>query len=67
MKPEGLSYEDDYRGNAVAGMFVEGRAEIRFHSAFPEKPIHNLWNQLLAAPDCAGLSTGRPTYQNRAI
>jgi hypothetical protein len=67
VKPEGLSYEDDYRGNAVAGLFVGSRAEIRFHSAFSEERISNLWSQFLAAPECAGFSSGRPTYQNRAI
>ena len=67
VKPEGLSYEDDYRGNAVAGLFVGGRAEIRFHSAFSEERIRNLWRQFLASPECAGLVPGRPTYQDRTI
>lgn len=67
VKPEGLSYEDDYRGNAVAGLFVGGRAEIRYHAAFSEERIRNLWHQFLAAPECAGLAIGNPTYQGRAI
>ena len=67
VKPEGLSYEDDYRGNAVAGLFVSGRAEIRFHAAFSEERIRNLWRQFLTAPECAGLAIGNPTYQGRAI
>ena len=67
VKPEGLSYEDDYRGNALAGLFVGGRAEIRFHSAFSEERVRDLWSQFLAAPECGGLSPGRPTYQGRAI
>jgi len=67
VKPEGLSYEDDYRGNAVAGLFVSGRAEIRFHSAFSEERIRNLWRQFLAAPECAGFTIGSPTYQGKKI
>lgn len=67
VKFAGLSYEDDYLGNAVAGMIVQGRAEIRFHSAFSDERIRNLWLQVLAAPECAGLPLGRPTYQNRPI
>ena len=67
VKPEGLSYEDDYRGNAVAGLFVSGRAEIRFHAAFSEERIRNLWRQFIASPECAGLAIGNPTYQGRAI
>jgi len=30
-KLEGLSYEDDYRGNALAGIVSPPRVEIRFH------------------------------------
>lgn len=67
VKPEGLSYEDDYRGNAVAGLFVGGRAEIRFHSAFSEERVRNLWSRFLAAPECSGITIGRPTYQGRII
>ena len=33
-KSHGLSYEDDYRGNAVAGIVMPERVEIRFHKAF---------------------------------
>jgi len=46
MKVPGLSYEDDYRGNAVAGLIISGRVEIRFHSAFSDNRIRNLWTQV---------------------
>ena len=48
VKAHGLSYEDDYRGNAVAGLITSGRVEIRFHSAFSDNRIHNLWTQIKA-------------------
>lgn len=67
VKTEGLSYDDDYRGNAVAGLIVGGRAEIRFHAGFSEERICNLWSQFLAAPECAGISPERPTYQGWTI
>lgn len=67
VKPEGLSYEDDYRGNALAGLIVGGKPEIRFHSAFSEERVRKLWCQFLAAPESTGLPLERPTYQGRAI
>jgi hypothetical protein len=36
MKLEGLSYEDDYRGNALAGVVAPERVEIWFHKAFSD-------------------------------
>jgi hypothetical protein len=31
IKSHGLTYEDDYRGNTMAGTFGSGRIDIRFH------------------------------------
>jgi hypothetical protein len=43
IKVPGLSYEDDYRGNAVAGLLIGDQVEIRFHSAFSDQRISLLW------------------------
>lgn len=67
VKPEGLSYEDDYRGNALAGLIVGGKPEIRFHSGFSDERVRGLWLCLLASPECAGLRLGMPTYQGRRL
>lgn len=67
VKPGGLSYEDDYKGNALAGLIVSGKPEIRFHSAFSDDRVRNLWHQLRSAPECAGLPIGNPTYQGRPL
>ena len=67
VKPEGLSYEDDYKGNAIAGLIVSGKPEIRFHSAFSDERVHNLWHQLRSAPECAGLPIENPTYHGRHL
>ena len=32
VKINGLSYEHDYRGNAVAGLVMKDRLEVRFHT-----------------------------------
>ena len=46
-KSDGLSYEDDYKGNAVAGIISREQVEIRFHAAFSDNRILNFWTLLL--------------------
>lgn len=36
MKVYGLSYEDDYKGNALAAMLSPNRVEIRYHAGFTD-------------------------------
>jgi len=63
IKLANLSYEDNYKGNAVAGIIVSGKPEIRFHSEFPDIKILLLWKKLeLEVP-----SIPFPTYQGRRI
>ena len=65
IKTHGLSYEDDYRGNAVGGLISPERVEIRFHSAYSETHIRTLWARVLAVPDIAQAALGPPYYQGR--
>jgi len=67
IKAGGLSYEDDYKGNALAGLFVGGKAEIRFHSAFSDDRVRNIWREFRGSPECVGLPVGSPTYQGRNL
>lgn len=67
MKTAGLSYEDDYRGNAVAGIVTPERVEIRFHRAFSDERIRHLWSRMLAVPEIAEARLGRLYYQGREI
>ncbi len=66
-KSHGLSYEDDYRGNAVAGMVMPERVEIRFHKAFSDDHIRTIWRRALSSPELAGAKLGRLYYQGREI
>ena len=66
-KFEGLSYEDNYRGNAVAGLICEQRVEIRFHSGFSDERIRNLWSRVLTIPEVARARLGPLYYQGREI
>ena len=67
IKMAGLSYEDDYRGNAVAGLVTSGRVEIRFHSAFSDERLRSLWSRVLAVPEVARAGLGSVYYQGREL
>ena len=67
IKVEGLSYEDDYRGNALAGLLTSERVEIRFHSAFSEEHVRSIWSRASKIPEIARAGLGRLYYQGRAI
>jgi len=67
VKLEGLSYEDDYRGNALAGLVTPERVEIRFHRVFSDEHVRNLWSRVLAIREVAGAGLGRVYYQGREI
>ena len=66
-KAHGLSYEDEYRGNAVAGLVMPGRVEIRFHKAFSDERIRSLWRGVLASPELAKARLGQLYYQGREM
>jgi hypothetical protein len=66
-KSHGLSYEDDYLGNAVAGIVMPDRVEIRFHKAFTDDRIRAIWRRVLSRPELAGASLGQLYYQGRVI
>lgn len=67
MKVPGLSYEDDYRGNAVAGLVLEGRVEIRFHRAFSDARIKSIWGRVMANAEIAKASLERVYYQGKEL
>jgi len=66
-KTDTLSYEDDYRGNAVAGVVTGARVEIRFHSAYSDERIRSLWSRVKAIPEVAKAGLGPLYYQGREI
>jgi hypothetical protein len=67
IKLHGLSYEDDYRGNAVAGIFRLGIVDIRFHRDFSDERIRTIWSQLRSEPTLAFLKSWALFYQGRRI
>ncbi len=67
VKSDGVSYEDDYRGNAVAGIVSPGRVDIRFHKSYSDERIRMLWRRVLGMGELVGRSFGTLYYQGREI
>ena len=67
VKAEGVSYEDDYRGNALAGLVKPDRVEIRFHQVYSDERVRNIWASVLKNPELAGISLGPVYYQGRQL
>jgi hypothetical protein len=67
VKTHGLSYEDGYRGNAVAGLVTQERVDIRFHKAFSDERIRGIWFRVSIIPEIAKARLGRLYYQGREI
>jgi hypothetical protein len=66
-KAPGISYEDDYQGNALAGTLFADRIEIRFHRGFSEAQVANLLATLASQPGLSLLQNCQATYQGRAV
>ncbi len=67
MKAAGISYEDDYKGNALAAMLRRDAIEIRFHQGFRDADVARIVESLLALPEFAPMRAAHVTYQGRAI
>lgn len=67
MKAEGISYEDDYRGNALAAMLRRDAIEIRFHRAYDDRAVTRIVSRLLTMPELACLAKAQVTYQGGPI
>lgn len=66
-KCPGMSYEDDYRGNALAGLVLPDHVELRFNKDFPDARVQAMWRSVLSSPELAGARLGQLYYQGRLI
>lgn len=66
-KMPGISYEDDYRGNALAAMLCPGKIEVRYHEMFSDENVRTLLDALFAEPELFDLVDWELTYQGRRI
>jgi len=67
MKFPGISYEDDYKGNALAAIIKPGCLEVRYHKDFSDNRVRAIWSLVRAEPSVAFLHNWRIFYQGRAI
>ncbi|HYG36868.1 MAG TPA: hypothetical protein VEC99_18895, partial [Clostridia bacterium] len=67
VKSHGLSYEDEYRGNALAGTFGSGRIDIRFHRDFSDEHVRNIWSRVCAQIELTFLKPWPAFYQGRRL
>ncbi len=66
-KAIGLSYEDDYRGNALAAMLAPGRIEVRFHRDFADARVTHILDGLLVQEPVAFMRDWSRLYQGRPV
>ena len=67
VKLAGLSYEDDYQGNAMACIIKPGSIEIRYHADYSDAEVGRIFRQVLADPAVQGLKGFVVTYQGRSV
>jgi hypothetical protein len=66
-KANGISYEDDYAGNALAALLSTGAVEVRFHRNFTDVRVLSLLQSLAMHPELSVLREWRITYQGRDL
>ncbi len=67
IKRDGVSYEDDYNGNAMAATITNGQIDIRFHKNYPDDSVEFIFKALLELPDMNWAKGFSIRYQGRAI
>ncbi len=67
MKADGVSYEDDYKGNALAAMLAPGKIEIRFHKSYTDGVVASIVAELVGQPELRALRGWSVTYQGRVL
>ena len=67
MKIDGISYEDDYMGNALAAMVTAPSVEIRGHKDFSIERVKLIWNSVIRAHEARVLQDAVARYQGQRI
>ena len=67
MKHASISYEDDYKGNALAAMLAPGKIEIRFHESYSDGCVITIVKTLLSSPELSFMAGWQVTYQGRTL
>ena len=62
-----LSYEENYRGNALALIIKPGVIEIRYHDRFSDWRVADIVREVKALPELVFVRNYKVTYQGRII
>ena len=66
-KAAGISYEDEYQGNALAAVLSSGRIEVRKHQGFSDARVADIISLMLAQPELYCMNGWAVVYQGRDI
>ena len=66
-KAEGISYKDNYEGNALAAMLAAGKVEIRYHQQFSDNRVASIMASLMEQPRLSFMKGWKVTYQGRVL
>ncbi|MCB9853443.1 MAG: hypothetical protein H6819_10140 [Phycisphaerales bacterium] len=66
-KTPGISYKNNYKGNALAAMVMPGRFEIRFHEKYADADVAEIMAAMAGVEGLEFLANWRTTYQGRRI
>ncbi len=67
VKAEGISYEDNYAGDALAAVLSPGRIDVQWHQAYPDARVVAIVSRMLALPEFALLRGCGVTYQGNPL
>jgi hypothetical protein len=67
MKAEGISYEDNDRGNALGVIISPRKIEIRYHKKFHPERVKDVITKLLENETLILLQAFEVTYQGKTI
>jgi len=62
-----MSYKDDSKGNALAGMMSSGRIEFRYHSRFSDERVRQIALAMMNLPDLRFAHGFQVVYQGRVL
>jgi len=66
-KADGISYENDEKGNALAAMLGPEKLEIRYHRHFSDQRVATIVGSLLDHPELSFMRSWQVLYQGRKI
>lgn len=67
MKANGISYEDNYRGNAMAAVLKPDAIEVRYHRDFGDRDVATIIATLFECTALSAMRHASVTYQGRSI